>query len=129
MLSSYCLPSHGSQEVLEMFSTWINARVDITCELCFSMLWTVLFYVFFVSIVLFYILVVCKCVLYYCHRVSTQLQLCIYHISYHNSAWTVAPFQSSWTGCEWFDRCNKCIKVYFNFQLELNAIWFLSFQR
>jgi len=29
----------------------------------------------FVSIVLFYVLFVCRCVLYYCHRVSTQLQL------------------------------------------------------
>jgi len=28
-----------------------------------------------VFIVLFYVLYVCKCVLYYCHRVSTQLQL------------------------------------------------------
>ena len=34
-----------------------------------------LFYVLFLSIVLFYVLSVCKCVLYYCHRVSTQLQL------------------------------------------------------
>jgi len=28
-----------------------------------------------VSIALFYVLFVCECVLYYCHRVSTQLQL------------------------------------------------------
>jgi hypothetical protein len=31
--------------------------------------------------VLFYVLFVCKCVLYYCHRVATQLQLT--NISYH----------------------------------------------
>ena len=35
----------------------------------------VMFYVLFVSIVLFQVLFVCKCVLYYCHRVSIQLQL------------------------------------------------------
>jgi hypothetical protein len=36
--------------------------------------------------VLFYVLLVCKCVLYYCHRVATKLQLIkyiIYHIIYH----------------------------------------------
>jgi len=33
-----------------------------------------------VIIVLFYVLFVCKCVLYYCHRVLTQLQL---NISYY----------------------------------------------
>ena len=40
----------------------------------------VLCYILFVSIVLFSVLFVCKCVLYYCHRVATQLQL---NISYH----------------------------------------------
>jgi hypothetical protein len=34
--------------------------------------------------VLFYVLFVCKCVLYYCHQVTTQLQLTnISHIIYH----------------------------------------------
>ena len=36
---------------------------------------TVLFYVLFGLIVSFCVLLVCKCVLYYCHRVSTQLKL------------------------------------------------------
>ena len=32
-------------------------------------------------LVLFYVLFVCKCVLYYCHRVASQLQLT--NVSYH----------------------------------------------
>jgi magnesium-transporting ATPase (P-type) len=46
-----------------------------------SMYFCVLCIVFFVT---FPVLLVCICVLYYCHRVATQLQLNIsYHISYH----------------------------------------------
>ena len=42
--------------------------------------------------VLFYVLSVCKCVLYRCHRVSTQLQLI--NISYHSMSRNVGDYQS-----------------------------------
>ena len=58
-----------------------------------------IFYVLFVSILLFYVLFVCKCVLYYRHRVSTQLQLNIYHIIY--------PIVS------YILRCRECHARYF----------------
>jgi hypothetical protein len=44
---------------------------------------TPVFSALFQTFVLLYVLLVCKCVLYYCHRVATQLQLT--HISYHIS--------------------------------------------
>jgi hypothetical protein len=39
-------------------------------------------------IVLFCVLFLCKCVLYYCHRVSTQLQLHILYITYQIYFWS-----------------------------------------
>jgi hypothetical protein len=53
--------------------------VFLMLGLCMLIVMHVLLCVF-CFIVLFYLLFVCKCVLYYCHRVSTQLQL---NISYH----------------------------------------------
>ena len=50
-----------------------SALFQISCYYVVLLL-IVLFCVLFVF-VLFYVLFACKCVLYYCHRVLTQLQL------------------------------------------------------
>jgi len=56
----------------------------------------VLFWVFCL-IVLFCVLFVCKCVLYYCHWASTQLQLT--NMSYHVNCVSLTS-SSSATGCK-----------------------------
>jgi len=51
--------------------------VYVILLLCYVLFWV------FCFIALFSVLFVCKCVLYYCHLVATQLQLT--NISYHNT--------------------------------------------
>jgi len=70
--------------------------------------------VFFVSIVLLYVLFVCKCVLYYCQRVATQLQLNIsYHINIHWEVNFVLKYSFLFAGRSAFRiECRSQVRTY-----------------
>jgi hypothetical protein len=95
--------------------------------LCILIVMYVIFCVFCI-IVLFCVLFVCKCVLHYCHRVSTQLQLT--NISYPSHSFKLCRLQHSHEPrvtfarlIPWLKGCRKtklfCDKHFY----ELMCIW------
>jgi hypothetical protein len=68
------MPGYNSQR-------WDTGRTKLPIFLCCSMYCLFLCCSLFVCFVSFCVSCVCKCVLYYCHRLATQLQL--RNISYH----------------------------------------------
>ena len=84
------------------------------------------------SIALFYVLFVCKCVLYYCHRVSTQLQL---NISYHIISYLIISYHIMYlTICTPNSDLAPCLPVRQNCIirgawgcLHMNWLYFLNF--
>jgi len=69
----------------------------------------------FCFIVLSYVLFVSKCVLYYCHRVSTQLQLT--YISYHIKS-SLHPVSVTWGRAKPLCHAARCVGVTLNMQVH-----------
>jgi len=118
----YLLLERGHGIKHDSLLVWIcetNNVIETLCSVdrlfwtvsCFRMLWNCdqyIFYVFLccflcifcvvlgtVCFVSFSVLFVCICVLNYCHRVATQLNLNIpYHISYHITSYRTIPYHT-----------------------------------
>jgi hypothetical protein len=84
------------------------ALFPVSCFLCCS----VVVCVFYVSL-----LFVCKCVLYYCHRVSAQLE--VTNIPYHNTGNTWNHCVNSKLSVIWKQWCRNCLILLLNSQLTM----------
>jgi hypothetical protein len=69
--------------------------------------------------------IVCKCLLFHCHRVSTQLQL---NISYHTPKMKFVVFQERWKNCEKRSLpvpVSVCRKQFGSKLADFHKIWYL----
>jgi hypothetical protein len=62
--------------------------------------------------VLFYVLFVCICVLYYCHRVATQLRLLI-SMLYFGETWFIVSLRVLRNALYWLKTTLLCVRVHF----------------